>query len=217
MTVLTPKPRGRPRAYDPDAALERAMQTFWKSGYCGTSLDELSAAMHMNRPSLYAGFGDKKQLYIKAMQRFQAQARQHFAQTLEPRPDDISFADTVTRYLSAAIDLYAARDTTGTSGCAVIATATAQALTEPDIGQVLDQLLQEMDSQLHQCLQAAVDRGALPEATDTEALAFLLTSTVHSIGIRARAGHCRERLKRMVALLVKTLCPAAGKPLHATL
>jgi len=61
---VTAKPRGRPRAYDPDVALEQAMQTFWKSGYCGTSLDDLSAAMHMNRPSLYAGFGDKRRLYI---------------------------------------------------------------------------------------------------------------------------------------------------------
>jgi len=66
--------------------------------------------------------------------------------------------------------------------------------------------LQEMDSQLQQSLQAAVDRGALPEATDTEALAFLLTSTVHSIGIRARAGHSRQRLERMVTLLVDALC-----------
>jgi len=209
----TPKPRGRPRAYNPDVALEQAMQTFWKRGYCGTSLDDLSAAMHINRPSLYAGFGDKKRLYLKAMQRFQSQARQHFAQALEPQADDASFADTITRYLHAAIDLYAAGDTTG---CAVIATATAQALTEPDIGQVLDQVLREMDSQLQQSLQAAVDRGALPEATDIEALAFLLTSTVHSIGIRARAGHCSERLERMVGLLADTLCPAAGKPLHAT-
>jgi len=199
------KPRGRPRAYNPDVALERAMQTFWKSGYCATSLDDLSEAMQMNRPSLYAGFGDKHRLYIKAMQRFQDQARQYFAQALVARSDDISFADVVSRYLLAAIDLYTAHDATG---CAIIATATVQALTEPDIGQLLDQMLQEMDSQLRQCLQTARDRGALPETTDIEALTFLLTSTVHSIGIRARAGHGRERLERMVTLLVAALCPA---------
>jgi len=192
-TQTIPRPRGRPRAYDPEQALDRAMHTFWKRGYCGTTLDDLSAAMHMNRPSLYAGFGDKHQLYLKAMQRFQAQASQHFAQALAPKADDGSFADVMTRYLYAAIDLYTTHDTTG---CAVIATATAQALTEPDIGQLLD---------------SAAERGALPCDADIEALTFLLTSTAHSIGIRARAGFTRLRLERMAEILVRTLWPLIGK------
>jgi len=78
------KSRGRPRAYDPEQALEAAMRTFWKSGYSGTSLDDLCAAMQMNRPSLYAGFGDKQHLYLQAMQRFQAHARQHLSEALAP-------------------------------------------------------------------------------------------------------------------------------------
>jgi len=207
-TQTIPRPRGRPRAYDPEQALERAMHTFWKRGYCGTTLDDLSAAMHMNRPSLYAGFGDKHQLYLKAMQRFQAQARERFAEALAPRADDASFADVIARYFYAAIDLYTAHDTTG---CAVIATATAQALTEPDIGQLLDSVLDEMDSQLYQCLQTAVDNGVLPDETDIEALTFLLASSAHGIGIRARAGFTRQRLERMAELLVRTLWPLVGK------
>ena len=59
--------RGRPRAYDPQTALQRATDRFWKSGYSGTSLDELSAETGMNRPSLYAAFGDKHTLYLKAL------------------------------------------------------------------------------------------------------------------------------------------------------
>jgi len=204
-----PRPRGRPRAYDPEQALERALQTFWKSGYCGASLDMLSAAMHMNRPSLYAGFGDKRALYVKAMQRFQAQARQHFAAALEPKADDASFSDTITRYLYAAIDLYVARKHSEVSGCAVIATATAQALTESDVRRVLDAVLQEMDGQLHACLRAAVDKGALPQETDVEALTFLLAASAHSIGIRARAGHTRARLARMADALARILCPVS--------
>jgi len=210
-TQTIPRPRGRPRAYDPEQALERAMHTFWKRGYCGTTLDDLSAAMHMNRPSLYAGFGDKHQLYLKAMQRFQTQAKQHFAEALAPRADDSSFADVIARYLHAAIDLYVARKSREISGCAVIATATAQALTEPDIGQLLDSVLDEMDGQLYQCLQTAVDNGALPADADIEALTFLLASTAHSIGIRARAGFTRQRLERMAGLLVRTLWQIVGQ------
>jgi len=202
-TQALPRPRGRPRAYDPEQALEQALQTFWKSGYCGASLDMLSAAMHMNRPSLYAGFGDKRALYVKAMQRFQAQARQRFAKALEPKAEDASFADVMTRYLHAAIDLYAARKNSAVSGCAVIATATAQALTEPDVREVLDAVLQEMDGQLRTCLQAAVDRGALARETDVDGLTFLLAASAHSIGIRARAGHTRAQLARMADALAR--------------
>src|SRR5580692_11497352 len=62
-----PRRRGRPRAYDPQAALQRATDRFWRSGYSGTSLDEICAATGMNRPSLYAAFGDKHALYLKAL------------------------------------------------------------------------------------------------------------------------------------------------------
>src|ERR1700735_841426 len=61
------RPRGRPRAYDPDVALQRARDAFWRTGYAGTSLDEISAATGMNRPSLRAAFGDKRELYLKTL------------------------------------------------------------------------------------------------------------------------------------------------------
>ena len=61
------KSRGRPRSYDPEQVLERALHAFWKSGFSGTSLDTLALATGLNRPSLYAGLGDKRTIYIKAM------------------------------------------------------------------------------------------------------------------------------------------------------
>ena len=67
--------RGRPRQYDPDRALAGAADAFWQSGYAGTSLDELSAATGMNRPSLYAAFGDKSDLYLKTLERYRDQSR----------------------------------------------------------------------------------------------------------------------------------------------
>ena len=59
--------RGRPRAYDPERALAQATAAFWDAGYSATSLDDLSAATGMNRPSLYGAFGDKHALYLKAI------------------------------------------------------------------------------------------------------------------------------------------------------
>src|SRR5882672_3802720 len=64
------RPRGRPRAYDPDDALVQATESFWHAGFAGTSLDALSAATGMNRPSLYGAFGDKRELYLAALDRY---------------------------------------------------------------------------------------------------------------------------------------------------
>ena len=65
-----PRRRGRPRAYDPQVALQRATDSFWRNGYSATSLDEICAAVGMNRPSLYAAFGDKHTLYLKALEHY---------------------------------------------------------------------------------------------------------------------------------------------------
>src|ERR1700745_4298649 len=61
---------GRPRAFDPDAALDRAMHVFWAKGYEGASLSDLTRAMRINRPSLYAAFGNKEELFRKVLDRY---------------------------------------------------------------------------------------------------------------------------------------------------
>src|SRR4051812_21366670 len=66
----TVKTRGRPRGFDVDRALDRALELFWRKGYEGTSLPDLTGAMGINRPSLYAAFGNKEQLFRKALDRY---------------------------------------------------------------------------------------------------------------------------------------------------
>jgi len=202
-----PKSRGRPRSYDPATVLEQAMGAFWRGGYAGTSLDDLTEATGLNRPSLYAGFGDKLELYLKAMQEFQQRASAHFVAALEPRPSDTSFADRIERYLNEAVTLYTSPKRTTPTGCAVITTATAQTLTVPEVGELLSRVLREMDDHVSRCLKAAVANGALPATTDTAALGFLLAASAHSLGIRARAGASRAQLRRLVPALAQALCP----------
>src|SRR6202034_4010268 len=73
--AVEPKRRGRPRAYQPEIALGKALDLFRKDGFAATSLDDLSAATGMNRPSLYGAFGDKRELYIKSYARYRADSR----------------------------------------------------------------------------------------------------------------------------------------------
>ena len=72
---VPPKRRGRPRAYQPEVALGKALDLFRKDGFAATSLDDLSAATGMNRPSLYGAFGDKRELFIKSYRRYREDAR----------------------------------------------------------------------------------------------------------------------------------------------
>src|SRR3954468_20536838 len=98
-----PKRRGRPRAYDPATAVARAAETFWKAGYAGTSLDDLSAATGMNRPSLYAAFGDKRDLYLRTLEHYRNESRALAREALADHPPLGVF---LRRFYNKALELY---------------------------------------------------------------------------------------------------------------
>src|SRR5258708_27990261 len=100
---LTPKRRGRPRAYEPEVALGKALDLFRKGGFAATSLDDLSAATGMNRPSLYGAFGDKRELYIKSYQRYRDDAR---AAMLEIFRDEMPIRKRLERIYAVALGIY---------------------------------------------------------------------------------------------------------------
>ena len=78
----TPCHRGRPRSFDADRVLGQVRDTFWRHGFAGTSMDQLSAATGLHKPSLYGAFGDKKALYMETLNRYRAEARAQFAEAL---------------------------------------------------------------------------------------------------------------------------------------
>ena len=75
-----PAPAGRPRSFDTDQVLGQVRDTFWRYGYAGTSMDQLSAATGLHKPSLYGAFGDKKRLYLAALDNYLAEVRAEFAE-----------------------------------------------------------------------------------------------------------------------------------------
>src|ERR1700742_1289278 len=109
--VAEPKKRGRPRAYQPDVALGKALDLFRKGGFAATSLDDLSTATGMNRPSLYGAFGDKRELYIKSYQRYRDDAR---AAMTEVFREEMPVRKRLKRILAIALDIYVSG---GPRGC----------------------------------------------------------------------------------------------------
>jgi AcrR family transcriptional regulator len=189
-----PKRRGRPRAYQPEIALGKALDLFRKGGFAATSLDDLSAATGMNRPSLYGAFGDKRELYIKSYARYRADAR---AAMLDIFRDEMPIRRRLQRIYDVALDIYLSGDA-GPRGCFTVMTAASEAVADPEIRAMVLQGFSELDKAFAACFRLAKEKGELPPSADPAVLAQLASATIHSIAVRARARVPREELEAIV-------------------
>lgn len=197
------KGRGRPRAYDPQTALQQALGVFWSTGYSGASLDSIATAAGMNRPSLYAAFGDKHALYIKALEQYWefAAAAMHAALT----DNELTLRQALTQFYEGQLAIYFSGDGQP-RGCFAIGTATTEAVEDPEIREVLSERLSRLDADLETRLRAAIDKGELNNDVDPAALAVLASSLLHSISIRARAGKSRDELTELARNAINVMC-----------
>ena len=197
------KGRGRPRAYDPQTALQQALGVFWSTGYSGASLDSIATAAGMNRPSLYAAFGDKHALYIKALEQYWEFAAAAMQAALTD--DELTLRQALTQFYEGQLAIYFSGDGQP-RGCFAIGTATTEAVEDPEIREVLSERLSRLDADLETRLRAAIDKGELNKDVDPAALAVLASSLLHSISIRARAGKSREELTELARNAVNVMC-----------
>ena len=198
-----PKKRGRPRAYDPATAVARAADTFWKAGYAGTSLDDLSQATGMNRPSLYAAFGDKRDLYLKTLDYYRDESRALSRAALAGDPTLRVF---LKRFYDKALELYLEG---GPRGCYSIGTAATVAAVDDGVRAFLAESMRTTDSFLKHQIEKARERGEIARDADVAALAYLASATLHTLAVRSRAGLPRKELDALVTAAIGVI---AGKP-----
>ena len=191
---VAPKRRGRPRAYQPEIALGKALDLFRKGGFAATSLDDLSAATGMNRPSLYGAFGDKRELYIKAYQRYREDAR---AAMIDIFRDEAPIRKRLERIYAVALGIYLSGES-GPRGCFTVMTAASEAVSDPEIRAMVLEGFVELDKAFAACFRRAKEKGELPATADPAVLAQLASATVHTIAIRARARVPRKELEAIV-------------------
>jgi AcrR family transcriptional regulator len=201
---LSPKPRrvGRPRAFNRDHALEAAMRVFWRRGYEGASLTELTRAMGINRPSLYAAFGDKAALFRESVARYGVGPGRYVRRALG-RPTARQVAETLLRGAVAA-----ATDETMPRGCLWVQGALVAAAESENIRQEMAALRDGGTAQIEERLERARRDGDLPQNTDVAALTLYLVSVMNGISVQAAGGKSREALHRVVELAL-TAFPAA--------
>jgi TetR/AcrR family transcriptional regulator, copper-responsive repressor len=200
MTGSISRPRGRPRAFDRVSALDKAMRLFWTRGYEATSISDLSQTMGINPPSLYAAFGDKKQLFEQSVEAYQSGpgcfAQQALASHLPARA-------AIEKLLMDA----AARFTDGAypPGCMVVLSAASCSDEAQDIRERLTARRNASASAIRERIAAA----KLPAGLDADAFAGLVVSVFQGMSVRAFDGASREELEATVRQ-VMALWPATS-------
>ncbi|QFU08713.1 HTH-type transcriptional repressor ComR [Rhodobacteraceae bacterium THAF1] len=186
--VTARRKTGRPLSFDRDAALEKAMLAFWESGYETTSISDLTAAMGVTAPSIYAAFGDKKRLFLEAMKRYAGD------------PDDLekAFADAPTaRHAVADMIENAARLFTGEAtprGCLLASAVATGSKNASDVREAAAQERCVIRSIIVKRIESDIERGILPPSTRSKVLADLALAVTQGMSVLARDGADRETL-----------------------
>lgn len=182
---------GRPRSFDIDMALDRALQVFWKKGYEAASLSDLTRAMRINRPSLYAAFGDKESLFRRALDRYMAQETRYWQDAIGVP----NLAGFVQRLLHGAAEAMSRAGTPG--GCLLVQGAlTCSAEAEP-VRRELIRRRQAGELAIRARLKRAKKEGDLPAGADPGTLARYLTTVMQGMAVQAAGGASRSELRRV--------------------
>jgi AcrR family transcriptional regulator len=190
---------GRPRSFDIDGALDRALRVFWQKGYEGASLSDLTKAVGVSRPSLYAAFGDKEALFRKALDRY---LNGPAAYTQEALKEPTARA-VVERLLRGAADLDTAPRNPG--GCLTVQGALVCAEAGDSIRRELAEYRAAGEGKLRRRFQRAKSEGDLPATVNPADLASYVATIVFGMAVQAAGGASRDKLQHIVEMALRTL------------
>ena len=184
---------GRPLSFDRDAALEKAMYLFWRQGYEATSLSELTEAMGISPPSLYAAFGDKKQLFFAAIERYM--------DTSESSPEALRDAATAREAVEQMLRTAAIQHTQRgcPPGCFLVSGAVNLSSASQDVRDAVVRMRGKAEKALRDRIKRGIEDGELPANTDAAALAAFYVSITQGMSMQAQDGAKRERLFEIAA------------------
>jgi len=191
---------GRPREFDLDAALERAMQVFWAKGYESASLDDLCEATGLARSSLYAAFGDKHRLFLGALARYEEAGAARLADALA-RPLPIN--EALAAFLGGVIDNIVAGP--GRRGCLIGNAAAELARSDREAGARVRRSLGRAEATFREALGHAKARGEIAAHADVAALARFLTAGIQGLRLVGKANPDRAALDDIAAVMLRCL------------
>jgi AcrR family transcriptional regulator len=200
------KPVGRPRSFDEEQALDRAMDVFWRKGFEGASLNDLVAAMGMKPPSIYAAFGNKLALFEKVLERYQAEQAPCLRQSLE-EPTALAAAETVLRQTARFLTR-----PNHPRGCLVTQTALACGDEAEPVHRLLIEVRGKMQESLCERFERAKVEGDLCAGADPDGLARFVVTLVQGMAVQAVGGASYEELLGVAAMALRAW---PGSPVSA--
>ncbi|MBF6453973.1 TetR/AcrR family transcriptional regulator [Nocardia cyriacigeorgica] len=185
--------RGRPRAFDRDVALRRAMEVFWEHGYEGASMTDLTSAMGINSPSLYAAFGGKEALFREAIELYGRTEGGLTARALREEPTARAAIEAMLRDNAVA---YTAPDKP--HGCMVVLAGSTYTTRTESVREFLIDMRKQTSADIEARLDRGVTEGDLPAGTDTAGLATFYTTVLYGLSVQARDGASHDELTRSI-------------------
>ena len=179
-------PRGRPRSFDMDIAVERAMAVFWSRGYHATALPDLLHATKLSRGSLYAAFGDKHALFLLALDRYIADALARMDSELAAGREPV---DGLRAYLAGYVDRTSGAR--GRRGCLLVATAMELAGRDAEVDRRIGHFFRAMESRLTDALSRAKAAGRLAAGVEPASAARILVCFVEGLRVTGKTGPSR--------------------------
>ncbi len=197
--ILSTPQVGRPRGFDPETALESAMQVFWKKGYEGTSLADLTEAMGINRPSLYATFGNKEELFVKVLDRYSSGPAAYGLKALK-EPTARRVIETLLR---TSVDKLS--DPATPRGCMAVQSVLCGSEASANVREAARCRRTGMEAKMRERFDQARQEGDLPASVDPQDLARYVAMLLNGLSVQASNGASQAEMSQTVEFILKSL------------
>ena len=196
-TTLLKRPRGRPSNFDHEEALEKALQVFWAHGYEGTSMAELTEALGINKPSIYAAFGNKEELFHKVLGKYLSGPLSYISEAM----NQPTARETVEMFLTKSAELLT--NPNNPCGCMIVQGALTCGQGSSVIQQELISYRGDLETSFTKRFELAQVQGDLPSKVNTKLLAKYIATIHQGMSVQATSGASREELSAVVEIALR--------------
>jgi AcrR family transcriptional regulator len=194
---------GRKRSFDKEKALEKAMFLFWKNGYLGTSITELTQTLGINKPSLYSAFGNKEQLFMSSLDYYMKEYGNPHLDNLR-YPEDLPFKDRLRNFMASIAE--SMTDSTLPKGCLFVkSTCEGSEMIPEHITSALHEIVENNNQVLLTILKTEQKKGEIPQNIDVIEYANFINTILMGMGVQAKNGVSIDAFQQIIQLTINAI------------